>query len=170
MSLKLLDVPMARYTDRTIEEMHKLIKKAKTDEKFRELALWLTRDGDRDRDWKNYIAELENAFNRLRKVVTYRRDPYQVEWVQNAWHTLRMKAGDCDDLSVLICSVMGATGAQYRFVTLKADRLRPDEFSHIFPEIQVPGKGWVAADLSVSEPLGYRPSGFPEKIWNEPVY
>jgi hypothetical protein len=125
MSLKLLDVPMARYTDRTIEEMHKLIKKAKTDEKFRELALWLTRDGDRDRDWKNYIAELENAFNRLRKVVTYRRDPYQVEWVQNAWHTLRMKAGDCDDLSVLICSVMGATGAQYRFVTLKADRLTP---------------------------------------------
>jgi transglutaminase-like putative cysteine protease len=170
MGFQLFDVAMSRYTASTIEAMHELVKRAKTDPKFRELALWISRDGDRTRDWKNYGAELENAFNRLRKVVTYRRDPHQVEWVQHPWHTLRLKAGDCDDLSVLISAMMGALGAPYRFITLKADGGRPDEWSHVFAEIKVPGKGWVSADLSVADDLGFRPRGFVEKSWNEPTY
>lgn len=170
MSFALLDISAGRYTARTIEAMHELVRKAKTDPRFRELALWLTRDGDPSRDWKNYRAELENAFRRLRSVYTYRRDPYQVEWVQNPWWTLRYGVGDCDDASVLVASVMGATGAKYRFVTLKANPHRPDEWSHVFVEILVPKEGWVAADLSVLRPLGFRPSGFPEKHWTEPTY
>lgn len=170
MALTLLDVPQRSYTDETIRVMHEVVKLAKTDATFRELALWLTRDGDRSRDWKNYEAELENAFAKLRKVVTYRRDPHQVEWVQSPWQTLRIGAGDCDDMSVLIASVMGATGARYRFVTLRADPVRPNEWTHVFSEIYVPSSGWVAADLSVAEPLGFKPSGFPRKEWNEPTY
>lgn len=170
MSFQLLDVPMSRYTDKTVSVMHELVKKAKTDPDFRKLSLWLSRDGDPSRDWKNYAAELENVFNRLRRVVTYRRDPFQVEWVQSPWRTLEMGAGDCDDMSVLIASIMGSLGARYRFVTLKADMGRPDEWSHIFPEIFVSGKGWVAADMSVANDLGFRARGFVEKIWDEPVY
>lgn len=167
---QLMDVPVARYTDETIEQMHRLVREAKTDPKFRELALWLTRDGDPRRDWKNYEAELENAVERLRKVVTYRRDPHQVEWVQSPWHTLRIGAGDCDDMSVLIAAVMGATGARYRFVTFKANRMLPSEWTHVLPEILVPGKGWIAVDMSVMQPNGFRPRGYPEKNWPEPVY
>jgi transglutaminase-like putative cysteine protease len=170
MSFQLLDVPMSRYTASTIEVMHEMVKRAKTDPRFRELALFLSRDGDRGRDWKNYSAELENVFTKLRNVVTYRRDPHQVEWVQSPWHTLRLRAGDCDDLSVLIAAMMGALGAPYRFITLKADAGRPDEWSHVFPEIKVPGKGWVAVDLSIADDLGFRPRGFVEKAWNEPTY
>ena len=170
MGFQLLDVPTSRYTETTIAAMHEMVKRAKTDPKFRELALFLSRDGDRSRDWKNYGAELENVFGKLRSVVTYRRDPHQVEWVQNPWHTLRLGAGDCDDLAVLISAMMGALGAPYRFVTLKADMGRPDEWSHVFAEIRIPSKGWVAADLSVLEDLGFRPRGFTEKAWNEPTY
>lgn len=170
MSFQLHDVPMSRYTSATIDAMHEMVLKAKTDPAFRELALWLSRDGDASRDWKNYQAELENVFNSLRKVVTYRRDPYQVEWVHNPWHTLRLGAGDCDDMSVLISAMMGAIGAQYRFITLKAEAARPDEWSHVFAEINVPKLGWVGADLSVANDLGFRPRGFIEKAWNEPTY
>jgi transglutaminase-like putative cysteine protease len=144
--------------------MHELVKAAKTDPKFRELALELTAASG----WKDYYRELENAFSRLRSIYVYRRDPHQVEWVQNPWYTLK-DGGDCDDASVLISSVMGATGAGYRFVTIKADP-KSDDWSHVFAEISVPGRGWVAADLSVKKPLGWRPQGFPEKLWPEPVY
>jgi transglutaminase-like putative cysteine protease len=170
MGFELLDVPTRRYTEETVERMHGLVKKAKTDPQWRELALWLSRDGDRSRDWKNYEAELENVFQKLRRIVTYRRDPHQVEFIQSPWHTLRLGAGDCDDFSILIASAMGVIGARYRFVTLKADGSRPDEWSHIFPEVFVPSRGWVAADLTVSEPLGYRPRGYTEKFWVEPSY
>jgi transglutaminase-like putative cysteine protease len=170
MGFSVMDVSPGSYTAKTIKEMHKLVKAAKTDPEFRRLALWLTRDGDRSRDWKNYSAELENAFARLRKVVTYRRDPYQVEWIQSPWRTLRDGAGDCDDLSILIASVMGATGAKYRFLTFKANPRRPADWSHVLTEILVPKKGWVAADLSVAAPLGFRPRGYVEKGWAEPTY
>jgi len=169
MSFALHDVSARKYTDRTIAEMHKLVLAAKTDPKFRELALFLTRDGDPKRDWKNYYAELENAFNRLRQLYTYRRDPYQVEWVQSPWRTLKDGVGDCDDASILIAAVMGATGAKYRFVTFKASPTR-DEWSHVLTEILVPNKGWIAADLSVNRELGFRPMGYPEKDWPEPVW
>lgn len=169
MAYALHDVSARSYTDRTIREMHKLVLAAKTDPKFRELALFLTRDGDPKRDWKDYYAELENAFNRLRAVYTYRRDPYQVEWVQNPWWTLYYGAGDCDDASILIAAVMGATGAKYKFVTFKANELR-DDWSHVIAEIFVPNRGWVAADLSVKRELGFRPLGYPEKDWPEPTW
>jgi transglutaminase-like putative cysteine protease len=169
MSFALHDIGHRSYTDRTIAEMHKLVLKAKTDPKFRELALFLTRDGNPKRDWKNYRAELENAFNRLRRLYTYRRDPYQVEWVQNPWWTLRYGAGDCDDASILIAAVAGATGAKYRFVTFKAAPGR-DDWSHVLTEIFVPNEGWVAADLSVNRELGFRPMGYPEKNWPEPTW
>lgn len=169
MAFALHDVSGRAYTDRTIAEMHKLVLAAKTDPQFRKLALFLTRDGDPERDWKNYYAELENAFNRLRQLYTYRRDPYQVEWVQSPWHTLKDGVGDCDDASVLVAAVMGATGAKYRFVTFKASPTR-DDWSHVLTEIYVSDKGWVAADLSVLRELGFRPMGYPEKNWPEPVY
>ena len=169
MSFALLDIPAGKYTERTIEEMHKQVLKAKTDPKFRALALWLTRDGDPERDWKNYQAELENAFAKLRRAYTYRRDPYQVEWVQNPWWTLYYGAGDCDDASVLVAAVMSATGAKYKFVTFKANPLR-DDWSHVIVEILVPRVGWIAADLSVKRELGFKPRGYPEKDWPEPIY
>jgi transglutaminase-like putative cysteine protease len=169
MSFALHDVSGRTYTDRTIAEMHKLVLAAKTDPKFREMALFLTRDSDHRRDWKNYHAELQNAFSRLRQLYTYRRDPYQVEWIQNPWRTLKDGVGDCDDASILIAAVMSATGAKYRFVTFKASPSR-DDWSHVLTEIFVPNKGWVAADLSVLRELGFRPMGYPEKNWPEPVY
>jgi len=169
MSIAVLDVPSRTYTDRTIQEMHKLVLAAKTDPKFRELSIFLSRDGDPSRDWKNYYAELENLFNRMREWITYRRDPYQVEWVQNPWYTLRDRAGDCDDMSVLMAALASAIGAKYRFVTFKANELR-DDWSHVLVEILVPSKGWVAADLSVNRKLGFRPMGYPEKNWPEPTW
>lgn len=168
--LQVLDIPLGTYTEATIEKMHGLVKNAKIDAKFRELALWLTRDADPSRDWKNYAAELENAFARLKRVVTYRRDPHQIEWIQHPWQTLRLGAGDCDDLGILIAAVMGATGAKYRFVTIKADPARPNDWSHVFTEIYVPGRGWLPADLAVTADYGFRASGFAEKLWPEPVY
>ena len=74
-------------------------------------------------------------------------------------------------MSVLIAAAAGAVGMRYRFVTVKADAARPEQWSHVYPQVLVPKIGWVSADLSLKKPmLGWEPKGFPKKVWNEPMY
>jgi hypothetical protein len=57
-------------------------------------------------------------------------------------------AGDCDDASVLIASLLGTIGIPSRLVTIAADPSSPDEFSHIYPEAGVAPGVWVPMDIA----------------------
>jgi hypothetical protein len=52
---------------------------------------------------------------------------------------------DCDDFTILICSLLKTVGADCRIITIATD---PDgEFCHVYPEAEINGR-WVAMDAA----------------------
>lgn len=105
----------------------------------------------RDVPSKAHHAAARRLLDWVRATVRYRYDPLGLEWVQDPRHTLLVDgAGDCDDGSTLIAALAVALGyrATVRFV--KADRSRPDEFSHVYTVVGIPdgrgGEEWIALD------------------------
>jgi hypothetical protein len=83
-------------------------------------------------------------------------------------HTDGLWAGDCDDATVLICSLLGTIGIRSRIVTIAADPSAPDEFSHVYPEAEVAPGVWVCMDIArPGAAYGVAPtrSFRPPRIW-----
>ena len=164
--IKIYDVSYARITDKTIEKMHEMVKRAKMDYQFINLIRWIVRKCAP----KDAICEIKTIYSKFKPIIRYVFDPYQVELVQSVWQTLKNRAGDCDDLGCFIGAAVGAIGYPYRFITIKGDPQRPDEWSHIWTEVNVKGR-WIPLDLSVKQAfVGWKPEGFSEKVWKEPIY
>jgi hypothetical protein len=61
---------------------------------------------------------------------------------------LQIWAGDCDDASTLIASLLGTIGIPSRLVTIAADASSPNDFSHIYPEAEISPGNWIAMDIA----------------------
>ncbi len=158
-------LPLSTITEGTIKRMHQLAKEGKTDWKFIQFARSLVQGCPR----KDYYCELKTIFDFVKKTIRYVRDPEMVELVQSPWATMESRGGDCDDMAVIVGALMGALGASYKFVTVKADKSRPDDWSHVYVKIFVPHYGWVSADTSVTDfKLGDEAKGFEKKDWLQP--
>ena len=77
-------------------------------------------------------------------------------------------AGDCDDASVLIASLLGTIGIPSRVVTIAADPSAPEEFSHIYPEAETFPGMWVAMDIArPGSAYGSAPQKyFRKRVWS----
>ena len=53
--------------------------------------------------------------------------------------------GDCDDATIAIAGMAKAIGLQPRIVIMAAP-LTPRNPSHVYPEIHIPGRGWIPVD------------------------
>lgn len=116
---------------------------------------------------KDYAGEAEAIFNWVKSNIRYVRDPNGVEMIQAPWVTLKKGAGDCDDLSTLINSLLASIGMQTGYETIRSDPANPDEFSHVYSIVKTP-VGWRAADPTVAiSTFGWRPTAgvFGRKIW-----
>lgn len=164
-----------KFTEATINNMHKAVLAAKTDAKWRELMETIRQQGRRQGaiGWKDYPGEQRwfNHWYRNVRPIDYVRDPHQVELVMHPKWTYKKALGDCDDSSTLWAASMGALGAPHRFRTYRADPRRPTEWSHVVSQTWVPGSGWVNNDLTIkgAQP-GYEPRGYPHKDWPEPQW
>jgi hypothetical protein len=70
---------------------------------------------------------------------------------------LKLRAGNCANFSILVASLAGTVGYRVRFVTVAHDSADPNQFSHIYPEIEVGGQ-WIACDAArPGAQLGRRP-------------
>lgn len=121
----------------------------------------------RDVGHKDYYGEAEAIFNWVKSNIRYVRDPNGVEMIQAPWVTLKKGAGDCDDLSTLINSLLASIGMQTGYETIRSDPANPDEFSHVYSIVKTP-VGWRAADPTVAiSTFGWRPTAgvFGRKIW-----
>lgn len=58
----------------------------------------------------------------VRDRIRYRRDPVDVELVQDAQRTIETGAGDCDDKVVALCSLLCVAGYVTRFVSARQVR------------------------------------------------
>jgi hypothetical protein len=116
---------------------------------------------------KDYSCYAESVFNYCQNNIKYVFDPNGVELIEAPWKVVESGIADCDSIVVLLASLLENAGLACRFVTIKADKLRSDEFSHVFLECKVPGRGWVPMDATMHDrPFGWSPDqNFPRKNW-----
>jgi transglutaminase-like putative cysteine protease len=112
---------------------------------------------------KNYRAMAEKILAFMKTNVDYVLDPAGLEYVPTAWHTLLVSGKeDCDGHAVSIASLAMALGMKAGFRTVKGDPGRPEQWSHVYAVIGVPGKKgkveWLTADSTQPESyLGWDP-------------
>lgn len=86
--------------------------------------------------------------------IAYVQDPVSVELVQTPQYTLQQRAGDCDDQSVLLASMLDATGHPARFYAVG---LSGAPLSHVMVQTLV-GSQWLGVETIIRKPLGWMPS------------
>jgi len=151
-----------RGTERTISAMRELVEAGKTDPKVVLKAHEIVRNIDRN-DWHRMASAI---FQYVHDNIAYVRDPIGVEFVKSPAITLATRSGDCDDQSVVFSALAESIGLKTRFKAIKADPKYPMEFTHVYSQAEIPGKGWVTADTIVPQAkFGWEAENFPGRTW-----
>jgi len=87
----------------------------------------------------------------VRRCIIFTPDPVGKEGVQTAEWTLYFRRGDCDCISVLMCSLLESVGLRCRLMTIAADARLPSQYSHVYPEVCLNGQ-WVTVDAARRSP------------------
>ena len=104
---------------------------------------------------KNRMGEVCALFDFVKRNVRYTRDIFRVELLHSARRMLELRAGDCDDMTILLGALLLSTGHPVRLVLAGFRRNRPHAYSHIYPEVNVRGR-WLAVDATRSNPGSLR--------------
>jgi hypothetical protein len=67
--------------------------------------------------------------------------------IQTADATLAMQAGQCTDMAILLAALVMSIGYPAGFRAIASDPGAPDQFNHIYPEVQLEG-AWVPIDAA----------------------
>ena len=130
------------------------IQEGKRDLRIRRLAAEILREYDVPRrDWK---AETSAVFHWVRQNIRYTRDPTGVELFQKPRRTVELGIADCDDLSILICSLLGSIGHVLQLRTIGITDTGQAE--HIYPLDLLPPSNpteYIALDASRPEAMGW---------------
>lgn len=135
----------------TMRVMRQLVRDAIRDpsQKIREAALSILRGVNSFSDQARTIQQW------VQQNIEYRRDPPDLELVQTPQVTLQLRAGDCDDQSVLTAALLQATGHPTQFVAVG---FSGSPLSHVLVQTLI-GKDWVAAETIQPRSLGWMPPG-----------
>lgn len=123
--------------------MKTLAVKGSHDLSIRSLALQLTNNLDQ----KAFADEADVCLRYCRDNIRYVGDIYNVETLQYPQTTVHLGAGDCDDKSILLASLLSAIGHRVRFVAIA---FISDFYSHVWVQDNILGK-WL--DLEPTEPI-----------------
>lgn len=139
--------------NQTLEQMAALVRRDAGDLLLREYAIRLTEDCE----GHNFRCEIRKLFEHCRDNIIYRRDPVQVERVQDARRTLfTFGHGDCDDKVVCLASLLATLGHRTRFKVLGNS---PGNYTHVYLEVHT-RRGWVALDPTPETvPAGWEARG-----------
>ncbi len=146
----------------TISQMRRLIQQGKQDPTVHELAAQILRKANVPAyDWE---GEARAIFEAVRRNLRFTRDVDGNETLHAAADIIRLGIGDCDDHTVLICSLLKTIGCDCRIVTVATDS--SGEFSHVYPEAQVNGR-WISLDAARRNPaFGKSPEHYTRKrVW-----
>ncbi len=95
-------------------------------------------------------------FDWVRRNIRYTRDIFQVELLHTARRMIELKAGDCDDMTILLGAMLMSTGHPVRLALVGFQPHKPHVYTHIYPEVNV-GKRWIALDATMNRPIGWAP-------------
>ena len=104
----------------------------------------------------NYVRDPGSPYDQLSK------DGSAVDYLQFPYQSLQYRAGDCDDLSILYCSLLESIGIETAFVTVPghiymafALKNIPEEVRKTFDDpdsvIYRDGKAWVPVEITMIE-------------------
>ena len=142
--------PDAGGTLATLQLMSGLVKQFKRDPMIRDTAISLIA-GLRPKD---RVGEARLIYEYVRDHIRYTRDVVGVETLQTPPVTMELEAGDCDDKSTLLASLLESVGHPTRFV---ATGYRfPGSFSHVYVETLL-GTTWMPLDATTDKPFGWSP-------------
>jgi Transglutaminase-like superfamily len=112
---------------------------------------------------KDYLGEIAVLFHWVQANVRYTKDPYRVEVLHAPRRMLELRAGDCDDMTILLGSLLESIGHPVRLVLTGPDPQRPRLFSHIYLEVNHHGR-WIPCDATMPHPLGWAPRALVRKV------
>lgn len=140
----------------TLKIMSSLVKTAKSAMPIRELALSLTSDLPQ----KDYVGELKRIHRFVRDNIRYIKDIHGVETIQTPEQTLRLGAGDCDDKSTLVASLLESIGHPTRFLAVG---FSSDKVSHVLVQTKI-GNKWIAVECTEPVDIGWYPPGIKARM------
>ena len=142
-----------RGTRRTLALMAACVRKDAGNLALRQRALSIVQNcGGHD-----FSCEIRALFHYCRDAITYRRDPVDVEWVQDAARTISVfGSGDCDDKCVCLATLLATLGHRSRFVCIGPSR---EQFLHVYLEVHTK-RGWLPLDPTPEQaPAGWEARG-----------
>jgi transglutaminase-like putative cysteine protease len=112
---------------------------------------------------KDRFGEILSLFNWVRNNIRYTRDIFRVELLHTARRMLELRAGDCDDMTILLGAMLLATGHPVRIALTGFRANKPHVYSHIYPEVNLKGR-WIALDPTMNRPIGWAPPALWKRI------
>ena len=146
---------------RTVEHIIDLIKQGAKDFYVRQKAIDILLE--KQVKPKDYLGEIKALFEWVQRHIRYTKDTFQVEVLHSARRMLELRAGDCDDMAILLGAMLEAIGHPVRLVLSGPDPLKPDLFTHIYLEVFHKGR-WIPLDATMPYPMGWAPSTLVRKI------
>ena len=141
-------------TRRTVSYIAQLIKDGAKDFCVRQKAIdILIHNGVRPKD---YPGEIRMLFEWVKKNVRYTRDIHRVELLHSARRMLELRAGDCDDMTILLSTMLKAVGHPVRLALVGFNPARKSLFTHIYLEAFCRGV-WIPLDPTMDRPMGWAP-------------
>lgn len=108
-----------------------------------------------EKDWE---GEIKAIFEFVKRIVRYTRDVDGVEYVKTPLrHLLEYQSygvsyGDCDDMSLLLATLLRSAGYRTRFVIIRPPNVPVQAFTHIYVEALQPAtRKWVALDATMKD-------------------
>lgn len=150
-----------RGTQKTIEHVQALIRAGAKDFYVRQKAIDILLE--KQVKPKDYLAEIKALFEWVQQHIRYTKDTFQVEVLHSAKRMLELRAGDCDDMTILLGAMLEAIGHPVRLVLSGSNPLRQDFFTHIYLEVFHKGR-WIPLDATMPYPVGWAPRTLVKKI------
>jgi hypothetical protein len=148
-------------TLRTIEHVIDLIRQGARDFQVRQTAIAILRQ--RGVRAKDYLGEIKALFEWVQQHIRYTRDPFRVEVLHSPRRMLQLRAGDCDDVSIVLGAMLESIGHSVRLVLTGTDPLAPDRFTHIYVEAFHRGR-WLPLDATMPHAMGWSPRAPVRKV------
>lgn len=150
-----------RGTIKTVEHIVDLIKHGAKEFHVRQTAIdILLRRAVKPKD---YLGEIKALFEWVQQNVRYTKDTFRVEVLHSAKRMLALRAGDCDDMAILLGAMLESIGHPVQVVLSGPDPLKPDLFTHIYLEVFHRGR-WIPLDATMPYPMGWAPGALVKKV------
>ena len=148
-------------TQKTVEHVQALIRAGAKDFYVRQKAIDILLE--KQVKPKDYLAEIKALFEWVQQHIRYTKDTFQVEVLHSAKRMLELRAGDCDDMAILLGAMLEAIGHPVRLALSGPNPFRQDLFTHIYLEVFHKGR-WIPLDATMSYPMGWAPRTLVKKI------